>query len=332
MPSSARRGGVTKAIVVHEAGPAEVLTMEDAPTPEPTDGEAVVELDAAGVNFIDVNQRSGAYPVKMPFIPGTEGAGVVREIGPGVTEVSSGDRVAFATEPNAYAEFVSVRAERLVPVPAGVSNEHAAAVMLQGMTAHYLINSICNLEAGDWCLIHAAAGGVGLLFVRLAKRHGLRVIGTASTAAKAGRARAAGADNVVLYKEDDFVEAVNDLTRGQGVKAAFDGVGKDTFDGSLRCLRPRGYLVLFGQASGPVDPVDPRTLLQRGSLLLTRPGLVHYIATREELLWRGGEVLALAEQGELGDHIQARYPLQSVNDAHAAIESRTTVGKVILLP
>ena len=306
--------------------------MEDAPTPEPTDGEAVVELDAAGVNFIDVNQRSGAYPVKMPFIPGTEGAGVVREIGPGVTEVSSGDRVAFATEPNAYAEFVSVRAERLVPVPAGVSNEHAAAVMLQGMTAHYLINSICNLEAGDWCLIHAAAGGVGLLFVRLAKRHGLRVIGTASTAAKAGRARAAGADNVVLYKEDDFVEAVNDLTRGQGVKAAFDGVGKDTFDGSLRCLRPRGYLVLFGQASGAVDPVDPRTLLQRGSLLLTRPGLVHYIATREELLWRGGEVLALAEQGELGDHIQARYPLQSVNDAHAAIESRTTVGKVILLP
>jgi NADPH:quinone reductase len=332
MRSSARRGGVTKAIVVHEPGPAEVLTRQDVPTPEPGEGEAVVELDAVGVNFIDINQRSGAYPVKTPFIPGTEGAGVVREIGSGVTEVSSGDRVAFATEPNAYAEFVSVRAERLVPVPAGLSNEQAAAVMLQGMTAHYLINSVCNLEDGDWCLIHAAAGGVGLLLVWLAKRHGLRVIGTASTADKASRARAAGADNVVLYGEDDFVEAVHDLTRGQGVKAAFDGVGKDTFDGSLLCLMPRGYFVLFGQASGPVDPVDPRTLLQKGSLFLTRPGLAHYIATREELLWRGGEVLALAEAGELGDHIHARYALESADDAHAAIESRTTVGKVILMP
>jgi NADPH:quinone reductase len=321
-----------KAIVVSEPGAAEVLRIQEVPAPDPEEGAAVVELEAVGVNFIDVNQRSGAYPVKMPFIPGTEGAGVVRDVGSGVTEISVGDRVAFATEPNAYAEFVSVRAERLVPVPAGLSSEQASAVMLQGMTAHYLTHSICTLEPGDWCLIHAAAGGVGLLFVHLAKRRGLRIIGTVSTPAKAHRAREAGADHVVLYEEEDFVEAVHDLTAGKGVRAAFDGVGKKTFEGSLRCVASRGYVVLFGQASGPVEPIDPRTLLQKGSLLLTRPGLVHYVATRAELLWRGAEVLGLTEAGELGDHVHAKYPLASAAEGHAAVESRSTIGKVVLVP
>jgi NADPH2:quinone reductase len=325
-------GGATKAIVVREPGGTEALTVRDIPIPEPGEGEALVELDAAGVNFIDVNQRSGAYPIRMPFIPGTEGAGVVRKVTPGVTEVSSGDRVAFATTPGAYAEFISVRAERLVRVPDGLPTEQAAAVMLQGMTAHYLINSICTFDDGDWCLIHAAAGGVGRLFVQLAKRRGLRVIGTASTADKADRALQAGADHVILYEEDDFVDAVYDLTSGKGVRAAYDGVGRDTFDDSLRCVSPRGYVVLFGQASGPVEPIDPRTLMQKGSLLFTRPGLANYIATREELLWRGEEVLALAEAGALLDHIHARYALERADEAHAAIESRATVGKVLLLP
>jgi NADPH:quinone reductase len=325
-------GGATKAIVVREPGGTEALTVRDIPIPEPGEGEALVELDAAGVNFIDVNQRSGAYPIRMPFIPGTEGAGVVRKVTPGVTEVSSGDRVAFATTPGAYAEFISVRAERLVRVPDGLPTEQAAAVMLQGMTAHYLINSICTFDDGDWCLIHAAAGGVGRLFVQLAKRRGLRVIGTASTADKADRALQAGADHVILYEEDDFVDAVYDLTSGKGVRAAYDGVGRDTFDDSLRCVSPRGYVVLFGQASGPVEPIDPRTLMQKGSLLFTRPGLANYIATREELLWRGEEVLAFAEAGALLDHIHARYALERADEAHAAIESRATVGKVLLLP
>jgi NADPH2:quinone reductase len=320
------------AIVVNEPGPAEVLKVQEVPVPEAAEGRAVVEVEAAGVNFIDVNQRSGAYPVKMPFTPGTEGAGVVRDIGPGVTEVSVGDRVAFATEPNAYAQFVSVRAERLVPVPPALSSERAAAVMLQGMTAHYLVHSVCTFERGDWCLIHAAAGGVGLLFVQLAKRRGLQVIGTVSTPAKAERARAAGADHVVVNEHEDFVEAIADLTDGKGVRAGYDGVGKATFEGTLRCVSQRGYVVLFGQASGPVEPIDPRTLQQRGSLFLTRPGLAHYTATREELLRRGTEVLGLTESGELTDHIHATYPLDRAGEGHAAIESRATSGKVVLLP
>jgi NADPH:quinone reductase len=289
-------------------------------------------LDAVGVNYIDLNQRSGAYPATVPFVPGSEGAGVVAEIGPGVTDVDAGDRGAFATVPRAYAEYAVVPADRLILIPAGVTTEQAAAVTLQGMTAHYLVNSVCPFEAGEWCLVHAAAGGVGSLLTQFCKRRGLRVIGTASTPAKAERAARAGADHVVVYTQDDFVEAVADLTEGRGVKAAFDAVGKTTFDGSLRCIGRRGYMVLFGQASGPVDPFDPRRLQKEGSLLMTRPALADYISTRDELLWRGEEVLGLVGSGELAVHVHASFSMEDAADAHRALEGRGTMGKLILVP
>ena len=289
-------------------------------------------MDAIGVNYIDLNQRSGAYPATVPFIPGSEGAGVVAEVGPGVTEVSVGDRVTYATVPRAYAQYAVVPAPRLIPIPDGVSTEQAAAVTLQGMTAHYLVNSVCPLEDGDWCLVHAAAGGVGLLLTQLCKRHGLRIIATASTVEKAERASAAGTDHVVIYTQDDFTDAVADLTDGRGVRAAFDAVGKTTFDGSLRSTGRLGYMVLFGEASGPADPFDPRRLRQEGSIFITRPGLVDYISTREELMWRGNEVLGLVGSGELDVHIHASFPLEKAAEAHRALEGRGTMGKLILVP
>jgi NADPH2:quinone reductase len=289
-------------------------------------------LDAIGVNYIDLNQRSGAYPRTVPFIPGSEGAGVVAALGPGVSEASVGDRVAFASVPRAYSELVVVPGHRLLPIPSEVTTEQAAAVALQGMTAHYLVNSVCSFEDGDWCLVHAAAGGVGLLLTQLCKRRGLRVIGTASTPAKAARATAAGAEHVVVYTQDDFAEAVADLTDGRGVRAAFDAVGRTTFDGSLRSVERRGYMVLFGQASGPVDPFDPRRLQQEGSVFITRPGLVDYISTRDELLSRGEEVLGLVGSGELDVFVHATFPLEEAADAHRALEGRGTMGKLILTP
>jgi NADPH2:quinone reductase len=333
-PSEAvrRRETITKAIRVHETGAPDVLSVEEVPVPKPSEGEGLVKLEAVGVNFIDVNQRSGAYNIALPFTPGTEGAGVVADTGPGVSEVSVGDRVAFAGEPGAYAEYVVVKADRLVPVLDDVTTEQAGAVMLQGMTAHYLLTSICTFEEGDWCLVHAAAGGVGLLLTQMARRQGLRVVGTVSTSAKAEKARAAGADHVVIYSEEDFESAVRDVTKGGGVRAVYESVGKTTFDDSLRCLAPRGYLILFGQTSGPVDPVDPRRLQQGRSLFLTRPGLVDYISTRDDLLWRSREVLSLVAEGGLHVHVHARFDLEAPSEAHRALESRATIGKLILAP
>ncbi|MQA99836.1 MAG: zinc-binding dehydrogenase [Actinobacteria bacterium] len=319
-------------IRVNEAGGPEVLAVEDVVAPTAGDGEALVRLHAAGVNFIDVNQRSGAYPVSLPFTPGTEGAGVVESIGAGVGEVSVGDRVAFAGVPGAYGEHIAVRANRLVPVPDPVDDESAAAVLLQGMTAHYLVHSVCPVVEGDWCLVHAAAGGVGLLLTQLARRSGLRVIGTVSTPEKAERARDAGAERVVDYSEEDFAAAVREHTDGAGVRVVYESVGKTTFDRSLGVLAPRGYMVLFGQASGPVAPVDPRSLQQGGSLYMTRPQLADYTRSREELLWRGQEVLGLVGSGELRVHVHQRYPLEQASEAHRALQGRRTTGKLILIP
>lgn len=319
-----------RAIRVHAYGGPETLTLDDVPEPQPGAGEVLVRLDAAGVNFIDVYQRTGLYALPLPFVAGSEGAGVVSRVGPDVEWPAPGDRVGFASVQGAYSEAIVVPADRLVPIPPDVGIDVAAAILLQGMTAHYLLRSIRAFDEGDWCLIQAAAGGVGLLLTQMAKRLGLRAIGTTSTPEKADRVRAAGADHVVVYTQQDFVEAVADVTDGRGVRAVFDSVGKATFDGGLRCLAPRGTMVLFGQSSGPVDPVDPATLQRGGSLVLTRPTLVHFVATRDELLWRSGEVLSMVERGELDVHIHARYPLRDASEAHRALESRTTTGKLVL--
>ena len=322
----------TKQVRVHETGEPDVMVVEEVEAPDPAEGEALVRLDAIGVNFIDVNQRSGAYPISLPFTPGTEGAGVVEAVGPGVSEVSPGDRVAYAGVPASYSQYVAAKASRLVPLPDVVGTDVAAAVMLQGMTAHYLVNSICTFDEGDWCLIHAAAGGVGLLLTQLAKRRGLQVIGTVSTSTKADRARGAGVDQAIDYTQEDFAAAVHELTHGAGVRAVFESVGKSTLDKSFECLSKRGYMVLFGQASGPVDPVDIRRLQRGGSLFLTRPGLVDYTSTREELLWRGREIMKLVASGDLEVSIHERYPMTEAPAAHRALQSRQTTGKLLLIP
>jgi NADPH2:quinone reductase len=319
-------------IRVNEAGEPDVMVMEETATPTAGDGEALVRLHAAGVNFIDVNQRSGAYPTTLTFTPGTEGAGIVESVGAGAGEVSVGDRVAFAGVPGAYGDYLAVRTNRLVPVPDPVDDETAAAVLLQGMTAHYLVHSVCPVAEGDWCLLHAAAGGVGLLLTQLARRSGLRVIGTVSTPEKAAQARDAGAEHVVNYNEEDFAGAVREHTDGAGVRVVYESVGKTTFDSSLSVLASRGYMVLFGQASGPVAPVDPRRLQQGGSLYMTRPQLADYTRSREELLWRGQEVLGLVGSGELRVHVHERYPLEQAPEAHRALQGRRTTGKLILIP
>ena len=319
-----------KAIRVHSYGGPEALILDDIPEPDPVEGQALVRLEVAGVNFVDIYQRTGLYPLPLPFTEGSEGAGVVSAIGPGVDDVSVGDRVAFASFQGAYAEAIAVATERLVPVPPAVGLDVAAAALLQGMTAHFLLHSIRSFEPNDWCLIQAAAGGLGLLLTQMAKRLGLRVIGTTSSPEKADRARHAGADRIVLYTHEDVVEAAAEATGGQGVSAVFDSVGKTTFDASLRCLRPRGSMILCGQSSGTVEPVDPARLQHGGSLMLTRPRLADFIATREELLWRSGEVLSMVEAGELDVHIHGRFPLDRAGDAHRALESRETSGKLLL--
>jgi NADPH:quinone reductase len=321
-----------KAIRVHQLGGPEVLTYEDVPTPVPHAGEVLVKLAAVGVNFIDTYQRKGLYKMQPPFTPGQEAAGAITALGSGVTDVRVGDRVAYAGIVGAYAEYATVPAERAVVVPDGVSPKEAAAGLLQGMTAHYLTSSTYPLKPGDTCLVHAAAGGMGLLLCQIAKLKGVRVIGTVSTEEKAALARAAGAAEVILYTKQDFEAAVKELTRGAGVQVVYDSVGKTTFDKSLNCLAPRGMMILYGQSSGPVAPFDPQVLNQKGSLFLTRPTLAHYIATRADLLARAGEVLGLMRAGTLKVRIGREFPLAQAAAAHRELEARQTTGKVLLIP
>jgi NADPH:quinone reductase len=320
------------AIVVETCGAPDVLVYQEAEKPAPKAGEAVVKLEAIGVNFIDVYHRTGLYPLPRPFIPGMEGAGVVETIGEGVTEVAVGDRVAYAMNVGAYAEYAVVPAWKLVKVPSSVSAEQAAAAMLQGMTAHYLVTSVHQLKTGETALIHAAAGGVGLLLIQMAKNIGARALGTVSTEAKAKLARAAGADEIIRYTEQDFEAETRRLTNGKGVQVVYDSVGKDTFLKSLNCLTPRGMLALFGQSSGPVPPFDPALLAQKGSLFLTRPSLAQYAATREELLWRAGDVFNWIGAGKLNLRIEQKFPLAEAAEAHRQLEGRQTTGKVLLIP
>lgn len=321
-----------KAVRVHRYGGPEVLTYEEVPVPVPETGQARVKIEAAGLNYIDTYHREGLYPVSTPFVPGVEGAGVVDAIGPDVTSVKPGDRVAYCMQLGAYAEYALVPERLLVPLPAQLSAELGAAVLLQGMTAHYLTFSTYPLKSGETALVHAAAGGVGLLLVQLAKRAGATVYGTVSTEAKAELARQAGADEVILYTQVDFEEEVKRLTGDRGVDVVYDSVGKDTFDKSLNCLRPRGMLVLFGQASGPVPPVDLQILNQKGSLFVTRPSLGHYLQTREELMSRAGDVLNWVAEGELQVRIDRKLPLSQAAEAHRLLQGRQTAGKVLLLP
>ena len=321
-----------KAIRVHAPGGPEVLRLEDVPDPTPGPGEAVVRMDATGVNFIEMYQRKGQYPMQMPYIPGTEGAGTVVAVGDGVAQLRVGDRVASETLRGTYAELSKTHADRLVRLPDGVDTQLGAAAMLQGITAHYLATSTYPLERGDRCLIHAVAGGLGLLLCQIAKHRGAWVVGTTSTPEKAQQARQAGADEVILYTQQDFVAEVKRLTNGTGVRVVFDSVGKTTFDGSLDCLARRGVMVLCGQSSGPVPPFDPQILNRKGSLYLTRPTIGHYAATREELSARAGELLGWIKDGWLKVHIDRTLPLARAADAHAALESRKTVGKVLLVP
>jgi NADPH:quinone reductase len=322
-----------KAIRVNENGGPEVLSYEDVEILEPGPGQARVRLAASGVNFIDTYQRTGTYPMDLPFTLGQEGAGEIEAVGEGVEEVSPGDYVAFANVMGAYAEYIVAPAERLVPFNVTlVEARLAAAVMLQGMTAHYLTHSTFPLEEGQTALVHAAAGGVGLLLCQLAKMRGATVIGTVGTEEKAELAKGVGADEVIIYTEQDFVEATERITNGEGVDVVYDSVGKDTFDDSLDVLRPRGYMVLFGASSGPVPPLDPQILNQKGGLFLTRPALAHYTATREELLWRAQSLFSWIGQNNLDVRIGGTYELPDAEQAHRDLEGRKTTGKLILLP
>ena len=321
-----------KAIRVHAPGGPEALRYEDVPQPTPGAGQVLVKVEAAGVNFIDVYQRTGHYKVELPFTLGQEAAGVVTAVGSGVTGVTVGARVAYAAVLGAYAEYATVPADRGVVLPDGVSSKQGAAAMLQGMTAHYLASTAYPLKPGDGCLVHAAAGGVGSLLCQVAKLRGARVIGTVSTREKAELARAAGADEVMLYTEQDFEAEVKRLTNGVGLQVIYDSVGKTTFEKGLNCLAPRGMMVLYGQSSGPVGPLDPQVLSQKGSLFLTRPTLVHYIATRAELVARAGELLGWIKQGTLKVRIGRELPLAQAAEAHRLLEGRKTTGKVLLIP
>jgi NADPH:quinone reductase len=319
-----------KAVRAHRTGGPEVLQLENIPEPEPGSGEALVQLDAAGLNFIEIYQRRGLYRVPLPFTPGTEGAGEVIAVGAGVTAVRPGDRVASVDLMGSYAEQARAPADRLVQLPAAIPTTTAAAVMLQGLTAHYLATSTFPLTKGVWCLVHAAAGGVGLLLCQIARARGARVIGTVSTGAKAALATSAGAEEVVVYTRQDFVSEVRRVTNGRGVSVVYDSVGKTTFEGSLDCLAPRGVLVLFGQSSGPVPPFDPQVLNSKGSLFLTRPTMKHYLATRDELRSRTEDLFQWIERGSLSVRIDRTYGLGDAAEAHRALEGRETTGKVLL--
>jgi NADPH2:quinone reductase len=316
-----------RAIVVTEFGGSEVLRPTDYEDPQPGQGEIVIDVAASGVNYRDVYERTGGYPRALPYIPGGEAAGEVVAVGPGVTDVQVGDVVGAAEVRGSYAGRAAVAAARAVPV-GEIGAELAAAVLLQGLTAHYLTHSTYAIKAGDTALVHAAAGGVGLLLTQMVKLRGGRVIGTVSTAEKEKLARDAGADEVVRY--DDFAEEVRRLTGG--VQVVYDGVGKTTFDGSLSTLRPRGMMALYGAASGPVPPVDPQRLNAGGSLFLTRPTLGHYVASREELRWRTEEIFGWIAAGDLSVHIGGRYPLDEARRAHEDLEARRTTGKLLLIP
>jgi NADPH2:quinone reductase len=321
-----------KAIRIESHGGPEALRLTDMPEPTPTEGQLLVKVEAAGVNFIDVYHRTGLYPNPLPLTLGLEGAGVVTGIGPGAAGFREGDRVTWTKAPGSYAEAALVPVEQAVAVPEAVETRAAAAVMLQGLTAHYLCHDTYPLKAGDTCLIHAAAGGVGLLLVQMAKEKGARVFGTVSTKEKAALAREAGADEVILYTREDFLEAVKRLTDGRGLSVVYDSVGKTTAEKSLDCLQPRGMMVFYGNSSGPAPPVDPLTLTQKGSLFLTRPTLFHYIADRAGLETRAADVLGAVASGRLKVRIGQTFPLGEAADAHRALEGRKTTGKVLLLP
>ena len=321
-----------RAIQVTETGGPDVLKLAQPPDPEPGTGQLLVEVAAAGVNYIDTYHRSGAYPMRLPFVPGSEGAGTVVAVGAQAGDITVGDRVAWAAAPGSYAELAVVPVEQAVPVPAEVHTDIAAGCLLQGMTAHYLTVSVHAVRAGETVLVHAAAGGMGLLLTQLATARGARVIGTVSTAEKEQLAREAGAAEVIRYTEIDGVAAeVRRLTGGDGVAAVYDGVGASTFDASLASLRPRGMLALYGAASGPVPPVDPQRLNSAGSIFLTRPKLADYVATHEELRWRAGEVFDAIRAGSLRITIGGRYPLADAAQAHRDLEGRRTTGKLLLL-
>ena len=319
-----------QAVRLHTLGGPEALVVERVPVPDPGPGEALVRVEAAGINFVDVYKRAGLYQVPLPATLGEEGAGTVVAVGAGVTDVRAGDRVAWASVIGAYAEYAIVPAARLVALPRSVTAPQGAAVMLQGMTAHYLATSTYPLHEGDYCLVHAAAGGTGLLLVQIAKRRGAFVIGTAGSDQKADLARSAGANEVIVYTRQDFGAEVRRITAGRGVQVIYDSVGKSTFLAGLDALAPRGMMVLFGQSSGPVAPLDPQLLNRKGSLFLTRPTLAHYIAGREELLRRAGELFAWIAVGELTVRVGAEYPLAEAAAAHRALEGRQTTGKVLL--
>ena len=321
-----------KAVRIHAPGGPEVLKYEDVPEPQPKAGEAVVKVDAAGLNYIDVYYRSGQYKAELPMTLGLEAGGTVTAVGPNVTEVRVGDKVAYTGVAGAYAQYAAVPAQRLVVLPAGVSTRQGAAAMLQGMTAHYLACSTYPLKKGDTCLVHAAAGGVGLLLCQIAKMRGARVIGTVSTEEKAKLAREAGADEVILYTKQDFEAEVKRLTSGKGVQVVYDSVGKTTFDKGFNCLALRGLMVLYGQSSGPLGPFDPQVLNAKGSLFLTRPSLVHHVATRDELLARAGDVLGWIRDGKLRLRTEFEFALKDAAEAHRALEGRKTTGKVLLIP
>ena len=321
-----------KAIRVHTPGGPEVLKLDEVASPTPKAGEAVVKVDAAGLNYIDVYFRTGMYKAELPLTIGMEAGGTVTAVGANVNEVKVGDKVAYTGVAGAYAEQAVVPSSKLVVLPAGVSTKQGAAAMLQGMTAHYLACSTYPLKKGDTCLVHAAAGGVGLLLCQIAKLRGARVIGTVSTDDKAKLAREAGADETIIYTRQDFEAEVKRMTDGKGVQVVYDAVGKTTWDKSLNSLAPRGLIALYGQSSGPIGQIDPQILNAKGSLFLTRPSLGHYTATREELLQRAGEVLGWVRDGKLKLRMEFEFPLKDAAEAHRALEGRKTTGKVLLTP
>ena len=321
-----------RAIRVREIGGPEVLRVETVDDPIPGPGQALVRVEATGVNFIEIYNRKGIYKQPLPCTLGEEGAGTIEAVGPGVTDFHVGDRVVSYNLKGSYAELALADVDRLIAVPDDVTTRQAAAVMLQGMTAHYLVTSVYALQPGDTCLVHAAAGGVGLLLCQMAKRRNAIVIGTVSTDEKAALAREAGADEVILYTKQDFVAEVARITDGKLVQVVYDSVGATTFEKSLQCLARRGMMALFGQSSGLVPPFDPLLLLRNGSLFLTRPTLAHYAATRDELVWRAGDVLGWVRDGSLDVRIDRAVPLAEAGDAHQALEDRRTTGKVLLVP
>ena len=321
-----------KAIQIHETGGPEVLTLAELPIPQPGPGQVLIRVEATGVNFIEIYFRKGTYKSALPFIPGSEASGTVEELGPGVSGFSPGDSVASASVIGSYAEYALVPAAQLVKIPQGISHEQAAAAMLQGMTAHYLAYSTYSLKAGETALVHAGAGGVGLLLTQIASRIGARVITTVSTPEKAELSREAGASDVILYSEQDFETEVKRLTDGKGVDVVYDSVGKTTFDKSLNCIRRRGLLALFGAASGPVPPFDLTQLNSKGALYVTRPSLWHYVSTRSELEWRANDILGWVAKGELKLRMEHIFPLAEAGQAQADMEARKTTGKILLEP